>query len=153
VSLFNHCRYSVDPCSRAHMPVSWKHDPTVRYYRSSWILGITDISLRTTAYLRLVVLSSGFQYAVKQGISRDSPIVQQVSSKTRHNPEHKLNMLKSISVARSVIHQMTERLYPTGNLRYAMEVCSAILITVSYTQKIFRLLFYTSLLPQHFSSM
>ncbi|KIM80774.1 hypothetical protein PILCRDRAFT_822045 [Piloderma croceum F 1598] len=58
----------------------------------------------TTAYLRLVVLSSGFQYAVKQGISRDSPIVQQ-----------------SISVARSVIHQMTERLYPTGNLRYALE--------------------------------
>lgn len=57
-----------------------------------------------TAYLRLVVLAVGFQYAVKSGVSRDSEIFKQ-----------------SVDAARSVIQITVERLYPTGHLRYAME--------------------------------
>jgi len=57
-----------------------------------------------TSYLRLVVLAVGFQHAVKSGFSRDSELVS-----------------KSIQAAREVIQIMAERLYPTGNLRFAME--------------------------------
>jgi len=57
-----------------------------------------------TSYLRLVVLAVGFQHAVKLGFSRDSELVS-----------------KSIQAAREVIQIMSERLYPTGNLRFAME--------------------------------
>lgn len=57
-----------------------------------------------TSYLRLVVLAVAFPYAVKNGVSRDSEILKQ-----------------SIDAARSVIQIMSERLYPTGFLRYAMD--------------------------------
>ncbi|KAF8078012.1 fungal-specific transcription factor domain-containing protein [Lyophyllum atratum] len=57
-----------------------------------------------TSYLRLVVLAVGFQHAVKLGFSRDSELVS-----------------KSVQAAREVIQIMAERLYPTGNLRFAME--------------------------------
>ncbi|GLB37436.1 putative GAL4-like Zn(II)2Cys6 (or C6 zinc) binuclear cluster DNA-binding domain [Lyophyllum shimeji] len=57
-----------------------------------------------TAYLRLVVLAVGFQHAAKLGFTRDSELVS-----------------KSVQAARAVIHIMAERLYPTGNLRFAME--------------------------------
>ncbi|KAF9457171.1 fungal-specific transcription factor domain-containing protein [Collybia nuda] len=57
-----------------------------------------------TSYLRLVVLAVGFQHSAKTGLSRDSPVVN-----------------KSIHAAREVIQIMVERLYPTGNLRFAME--------------------------------
>ncbi|KAG6879520.1 hypothetical protein C0992_001853 [Termitomyces sp. T32_za158] len=56
-----------------------------------------------TAYLRLVVLTVGFQHAVKSGLSKDSEILQ-----------------KSIKAAREVIQIMAERLFPTGHLRFAM---------------------------------
>ncbi|KAJ3726150.1 fungal-specific transcription factor domain-containing protein [Lentinula raphanica] len=57
-----------------------------------------------TAYLRLVVLATGFQDAFKSGLSRDSGILK-----------------RSIDAARTVIQIMVERLYPTGHLKYAME--------------------------------
>jgi len=57
-----------------------------------------------TSYLRLVVLAVGFQHAVRLGFSRDSELVS-----------------KSVQAAREVIQIMAERLYPTGNLRFAME--------------------------------
>ncbi|RDB21455.1 Protein priB [Hypsizygus marmoreus] len=57
-----------------------------------------------TAYLRLVVLAVGFQHAAKSEFSRDSELV-----------------LKSIQAAREVIQIMVVRLFPTGNLRFAME--------------------------------
>lgn len=60
--------------------------------------------IRTVAYLRLVVLAVGFQHAAKMGLSRDNIILKQ-----------------SIDAARSVIQITVEKLYPTGNLRYAME--------------------------------
>ncbi|KNZ74215.1 Protein priB, partial [Termitomyces sp. J132] len=56
-----------------------------------------------TAYLRLVVLTVGFQHAVKSELSRNSQILQ-----------------RSIKAAREVIQIMAERLFPTGNLRFAM---------------------------------
>lgn len=37
------------------------------------------LGLRIAAYLRLVILSNGFQRAFKKGMSRDQPIVMQVS--------------------------------------------------------------------------
>jgi len=57
-----------------------------------------------TAYLRLVILATGFQCAFKSGISRESGILK-----------------RSIDAARTVIQIMVDRLAPTGNLRYAME--------------------------------
>lgn len=77
---------------------------------------------RITAYLRLVVLAVGFQHAAKLGpLFRESEIVQ-----------------KSVGAAREVIHIMVERLYPTGNLRFALEAnflyvsfAAAFLINVS----------------------
>jgi hypothetical protein len=59
---------------------------------------------RITAYLKLVVLSCGFQAAFRKGLSRDSKIFQ-----------------LSLDAARSVIQIMVERLAPTGYLRYAMD--------------------------------
>ncbi|KAF8894525.1 fungal-specific transcription factor domain-containing protein [Infundibulicybe gibba] len=56
------------------------------------------------AYLRLVVLAAGFQHADKASLFRGSEIVS-----------------KSMDAARTVIQIMVERLYPTGNLRFAME--------------------------------
>ncbi|KAG6825062.1 hypothetical protein H0H92_004973 [Tricholoma furcatifolium] len=56
-----------------------------------------------TSYLRLVVLAVGFQHAVKSGFTRDSEL-----------------LVKSIKAAREVIQIMVDRLYPTGNLRFAM---------------------------------
>ncbi|KAG7092320.1 hypothetical protein E1B28_008681 [Marasmius oreades] len=57
-----------------------------------------------TAYLRLVVLSMGFRHAFKSGISSHSEVLK-----------------RSVDAARTVIQIMIERLYPTGDLRYAME--------------------------------
>ncbi|KAF8921372.1 hypothetical protein CPB85DRAFT_1372495 [Mucidula mucida] len=58
-----------------------------------------------TAYLRLVVLAAGFQHAVRHtNLTRDSEILK-----------------RSINAAKSVIEVTVKRLYPTGNLRYAME--------------------------------
>ncbi|KAJ3786797.1 fungal-specific transcription factor domain-containing protein [Lentinula aff. detonsa] len=57
-----------------------------------------------TAYLRLVVLATGFQDAFKLGLSRDSDILR-----------------RSIDAARTVIQIMVERLYQTGYLKYAMD--------------------------------
>ncbi|TFY66660.1 hypothetical protein EVG20_g4425 [Dentipellis fragilis] len=57
-----------------------------------------------SAYLRLVVLATAFPYAVKTGLVRDSRIVRE-----------------SIIVACKSIKIMTDKLYPTGILRYAME--------------------------------
>ncbi|KAJ4480604.1 fungal-specific transcription factor domain-containing protein [Lentinula edodes] len=57
-----------------------------------------------TAYLRLVVLATGFQDAFKSGISRESGVLR-----------------RSIDAARTVIQIMVDRLYPTGYLKYAME--------------------------------
>jgi len=73
----------------------------------------------TAAYLKLVVLSYGFQCAIKNGISRDNPIVQQ-----------------SISVARTVMQQMIEHLYPTGNLKYATETAFFLLLNESQQKNI-----------------
>lgn len=76
---------------------------------------------RITSYLRLVVLAVGFQHSAKLGFSRESELV-----------------LQSIKAAREVIRIMVERLYPTGNLRFAMEAsflyvafAAAFLINVS----------------------
>lgn len=55
-------------------------------------------------YLRLVILSMAFPYAVKKGIVRESYVAE-----------------TSIDVACTVIKIMVERLYPTGILRFAME--------------------------------
>ncbi|KAJ6596817.1 fungal-specific transcription factor domain-containing protein [Mycena vulgaris] len=57
-----------------------------------------------TAYLRLVILADGFQHATKQGLSRDSDILR-----------------LSVDAAQTVIQIALDRLYPTGNLRYAMD--------------------------------
>ncbi|KAJ7940711.1 fungal-specific transcription factor domain-containing protein [Mycena leptocephala] len=57
-----------------------------------------------TAYLRLVILADGFQHATKRGLSRDSDILR-----------------LSIDAARTVIQIALDRLYPTGNLKFAME--------------------------------
>jgi len=57
-----------------------------------------------TAYLRLVILADGFQHATKNGLSRDSDILR-----------------LSIDAAQTVIHIALDKLYPTGNLRYAMD--------------------------------
>ncbi|KAJ7774748.1 fungal-specific transcription factor domain-containing protein [Mycena metata] len=57
-----------------------------------------------TAYLRLLILADGFQHATKQGLSRDSDILR-----------------LSIDAARTVIQIALDRLYPTGNLKFAME--------------------------------
>ncbi|KAJ7740684.1 fungal-specific transcription factor domain-containing protein [Mycena maculata] len=57
-----------------------------------------------TAYLRLVILADGFQHSVKKGLSRGSDILR-----------------LSIDAARTVIQIALEKLYPTGNLRFAMD--------------------------------
>ncbi|KAJ7046707.1 hypothetical protein C8F04DRAFT_206845 [Mycena alexandri] len=57
-----------------------------------------------TAYLRLLILADGFQHATKRGLSRDSDILR-----------------LSIDAARTVIQIALDRLYPTGNLKFAME--------------------------------
>ncbi|KAF9053603.1 hypothetical protein BDZ89DRAFT_976137 [Hymenopellis radicata] len=64
-----------------------------------------DTTRLITAYLRLVVLAAGFQHAVRHtNLTRDSEILK-----------------RSIDAAKSVIEVTVKRLYPTGNLRYAME--------------------------------
>ncbi|KAJ6630715.1 fungal-specific transcription factor domain-containing protein [Mycena sp. CBHHK59/15] len=63
-----------------------------------------DTSQMIAAYLRLVVLADGFQHATRKGLSRDSEILR-----------------LSIDEARTVIQIVLDRLYPTGNLRYAMD--------------------------------
>lgn len=57
-----------------------------------------------TAYLKLVVLSVGFQHSAKRGLSRGCEVV-----------------MKSIAAARNVIDIIIEHLAPTGYLRYAMD--------------------------------
>ncbi|KAK7043609.1 hypothetical protein VNI00_008220 [Paramarasmius palmivorus] len=57
-----------------------------------------------TAYLRLVVLATGFQHAYKSGITRNCDIFS-----------------KSIEAAKTVIQIMVDHLYPMGRLQYAME--------------------------------
>ncbi|KII88984.1 hypothetical protein PLICRDRAFT_53481 [Plicaturopsis crispa FD-325 SS-3] len=56
------------------------------------------------AYLRLVILSVGFQSAVKTGLSNNSYIVQE-----------------SINAAQTTIQTMVNHMYPTVYLRYALE--------------------------------
>ncbi|KAJ7470689.1 fungal-specific transcription factor domain-containing protein, partial [Mycena latifolia] len=56
------------------------------------------------AYLRLVILADGFQYAVKKGLSSDSDILR-----------------LSVDAAQTVIQIALDRLYPSGHLRYAMD--------------------------------
>ncbi|KAF9532237.1 hypothetical protein CPB83DRAFT_807430 [Crepidotus variabilis] len=63
-----------------------------------------NTSQMISAYLRLVVLLAAFQRSDAENLRRDSEI-----------------FLKSLNAARSVIQIATERLYPTGYLRYAME--------------------------------
>jgi hypothetical protein len=77
---------------------------------------------RITAYLRLVILADGFQHATKRGLSRDSDILR-----------------LSIDAARTVIQIALDRLYPTGNLKFAMEAnwlyisfASAFLVNVRF---------------------
>jgi transcriptional regulatory protein LEU3 len=60
---------------------------------------------RITAYLKLVVLSFGFQHAVKTGFLSRGPDILRLS----------------IDAAMTVIQIAVERLYPTKLLRYAME--------------------------------
>ncbi|KIJ64215.1 hypothetical protein HYDPIDRAFT_90630, partial [Hydnomerulius pinastri MD-312] len=57
------------------------------------------------AYLRLVVLSHGFQHGPRLAVTRDSYIT----------------ILKSITCARTAIQVMTRSLFPTGRLRFALE--------------------------------
>ncbi|KAJ7172547.1 fungal-specific transcription factor domain-containing protein [Mycena filopes] len=57
-----------------------------------------------TAYLRLLILADGFQHATKSGLARDSDILR-----------------LSMDAARTVIQIALDRLYPTGNLKFAME--------------------------------
>ncbi|KAG6903225.1 hypothetical protein C0995_002768 [Termitomyces sp. Mi166 len=61
------------------------------------------VEIYAQEFSNLLVLAVGFQHAVKSDLSRDSQILQ-----------------KSIRAAREVIQIMAERLYPTGNLRFAM---------------------------------
>lgn len=68
-------------------------------------LDIFYIHNRITAYLKLVVLSVGFQHLVKTGTS----------------PQGTAIMSQSIDSAKDVIQITIERLYPTQHLRYAME--------------------------------
>ncbi|PPQ75279.1 hypothetical protein CVT26_015270 [Gymnopilus dilepis] len=63
-----------------------------------------DTVQMTTIYLRLVVLTAGFQKTKADDLKPDSEI-----------------LLKSIDAARSLIQLTLERLYPTGYLRYAMQ--------------------------------
>lgn len=63
-----------------------------------------SLSLRITAYLRLVVLAAAFQHGLKRGLSRRSEV-----------------FVKAFEAAKMVISIMVERLYPTSHLRYAME--------------------------------
>ncbi|KAJ7709979.1 fungal-specific transcription factor domain-containing protein, partial [Mycena rosella] len=56
------------------------------------------------AYLRLVILADGFQHATKKGLSRDSEILR-----------------LSTDAAQTVIQIALDRLYPSGNLRYALD--------------------------------
>jgi hypothetical protein len=78
---------------------------------------------RIASYLRLVVLAVGFQHTANTqvGLRRDSAVV-----------------LKSVHAAREVIQIMVERLYPTGNLSFALQAnflyvsfAAAFLINVS----------------------
>ena len=71
-----------------------------------------------------MILAVGFQHAAKLGITRGSQLV-----------------LKATEVAREVIHIMVDRLYPTGNLRFALEAnflyvsfAAAFLVNVSLFQ-------------------
>ncbi|KAJ6547487.1 fungal-specific transcription factor domain-containing protein [Mycena capillaripes] len=57
-----------------------------------------------TAYLRLVILADAFQRLNRSGLSRDSDILR-----------------LSIDAARTVIQIALDRLYPTGNLKFAMD--------------------------------
>ncbi|KAI0341773.1 hypothetical protein BDW22DRAFT_272046 [Trametopsis cervina] len=81
-----------------------------------------------SSYLRLVVLSVGFQHAVKQGITRESYILQQVSS-ISHCIERRLHSSESITVAQAAIKTVIEWLFPSGFLGWAMEVCSTKLLS------------------------
>lgn len=89
------------------------------------------ITFRITAYLRLVVLAVGFQYAVKSGVSPESEVFKQ-----------------SIDAARSVIQITIERLYPTGHLRYAMEANFLyVSFAAAYLVNVCNLFFFV--FPQH----
>ncbi|KAJ3545622.1 hypothetical protein NM688_g5606 [Phlebia brevispora] len=73
-------------------------DPNV--VRSSATVSTTSPS----SYMRLVVLSQGFQHCVKHGISRDSYILQQ-----------------SIEVSQTALQTVIEKLYPSSLLGWAMD--------------------------------
>ncbi|KAI0093578.1 hypothetical protein BDY19DRAFT_260419 [Irpex rosettiformis] len=70
--------------------------PIIRYRTHNFTL--------VSSYMRLVVLSVGFQYAVKKGITRECYILQQ-----------------SIAMARSAILTVIDHLYPSGFLSWALE--------------------------------
>jgi hypothetical protein len=91
--------------SACHMCLPWQHVAVVGDLLHLLRTVLKYIS-RIASYLRLVVLAVGFQHTAKTraGLCRDSAIV-----------------LKSVHAAREVIQIMVERLYPTGNLRFALE--------------------------------
>ncbi|KAI0818535.1 hypothetical protein BC629DRAFT_1587894 [Irpex lacteus] len=70
--------------------------PVIRYRTHNFTL--------ISSYMRLLVLSVGFQYAVKKGITRESYVLQQ-----------------SMVMARSAIQTVIDHLYPSGFLSWALE--------------------------------
>ena len=80
------------------------HDTAVRLADHRYPLQYSLV-FSIVAYLRLVVLALGFQYAARsKGLDRSSDVLN-----------------RSVECAKSVIRIVIEHLYPTGNLRYAME--------------------------------
>ena len=110
--------------SGSHMCLPRRHDTTVRkYFHICLEYSTLTFLFRIASYLRLVVLAVGFQRAAntQAGLRKDSAIV-----------------LKSVHAAREVIQIMVERLYPTGNLQFALQAnflyvsfAAAFLINVS----------------------
>lgn len=88
---------------------------------SHYIYNLLNNHSRIVAYLRLAVLITGFQAAKAETLEPSSEI-----------------LVKSIKAAREVLQIAMDRLYPTGNLRFAMEAnflyisfAAAFLINVS----------------------
>lgn len=83
-------------------------------------------AIRQSSYMRLVVLSQGFQHCVKHGISRDSYIFRQVRRRlSSDEPEGRpilMVCLKSIEVSQRALWTVFDRLYPSYLLGWAMEV-------------------------------
>lgn len=72
-------------------------DPEINEYRG-------NTTQLITAYLQLVVLSRGFQHAIKRGMNRDT-----------------YTFFRSVEAAHYVINIVTTQLFPTGHLKFALE--------------------------------